>query len=90
MSCGGIQALRSGDGPPVILRGVFHRGILPAPSGPGAPGNGGRAPDQLDKLHSPIFYVNGDKTDIGYENGLDDFKRITKVPAIHSYKDGVS
>jgi hypothetical protein len=24
------------------------------------------------------------------ENGMDDFKRITKVPAIHTYKDGVS
>jgi hypothetical protein len=46
--------------------------------------------DQLDKLHSPIFYVTGDKTDIAYENGMDDYKRITKVPAIHTYKDGVS
>ena len=45
--------------------------------------------DQLDKLHSPIFYVTGDKTDIAYENGADDFKRITMVPAIHTYKDGV-
>ena len=41
-------------------------------------------------LHSPIFYVTGDKSDIACENGLDDFKRITKVPAIHTYKDGVS
>jgi len=31
-----------------------------------------------------------DKTDIAFENGMDDFKRITKVPAIHTYKDGVS
>lgn len=45
--------------------------------------------DQLDKLHSPIFFVMGDKTDIAFENGLDDFKRITVVPAIHMYKDGV-
>ncbi len=44
---------------------------------------------QLDKLHSPIFYVTGDKSDIAHENGMDDFKRITKVPAIHTYKDGV-
>lgn len=45
--------------------------------------------DQLDKLHSPIFFVTGDSSDIAYENGMDDFKRITKVPAIHTYKDGV-
>ena len=42
-----------------------------------------------EKLHSPIFYVNGDKTDIAYENSLDDYNRITKVPAIRLSRDGV-
>jgi hypothetical protein len=46
--------------------------------------------DQLEKLHSPIFYVTGDKSDIAFENGMDDFKRISKGVAIHTYKDGVS
>lgn len=45
--------------------------------------------EQLDKLHSPIFFVMGDKTDIAYENGLDDFNRIRNVPAIHMFRDGV-
>lgn len=40
-------------------------------------------------LHSPIFYITGDKSDIAFENGMDDFKRITKVPAYHANKDGV-
>ena len=45
--------------------------------------------DQLTKLHSPIFYFTGDKTDIAFANGMDDFQRITTVPAFHAYKDGM-
>jgi dienelactone hydrolase len=90
MSCGGIQSYAVATDPRVKLVGIFNSGILPAPSGPGAPVMEDIRKDQLDKLHSPIFYVTGDKTDIAYENGMDDFKRITKVPAIHTYKDGVS
>jgi dienelactone hydrolase len=90
MSCGGIQSYAVATDPRVKLVGIFNSGILPAPSGPGTPAMEDVRKDQLDKLHSPIFYVTGDKTDIAYENGMDDFKRITKVPAIHTYKDGVS
>ena len=90
MSCGGIQSYAVATDPRVKLVGIFNSGILPAPNGPGAPAMEDIRKDQLDKLHSPIFYVTGDKTDIAYENGLDDFERITKVPAIHTYKDGVS
>jgi dienelactone hydrolase len=90
MSCGGIQSYAVATDPRVKLVGIFNSGILPAPSGPGTPAMEDVRKDQLDKLHSPILYVTGDKTDIAYENGMDDFKRITKVPAIHTYKDGVS
>jgi hypothetical protein len=90
MSCGGIQAYAVSEDPRVKLVGIFNSGILPAPNGPGSPVMEDVKKDQLDKLHSPIFYVTGDKTDIAYENGMDDFKRITKVPAIHTFKDGVS
>ena len=90
MSCGGIQSYAVATDPRVKLVGIFNSGILPAPSGPGAPAMEDIRKDQLDKLHTPIFYVTGDKTDIAYDNGLDDFKRITKVPAIHTFKDGVS
>jgi dienelactone hydrolase len=89
MSCGGIQSYAVATDPRVKLVGIFNSGILPAPSGPGTPAMEDVRKDQLDKLHTPIFYVTGDKTDIAYENGMDDFKRITKVPAIHTYKDGV-
>lgn len=89
MSCGGIQAYAVSTDPRVKLVGIWNSGILPAPSGPGTPAMEDVRKDQLDKLHSPIFFVTGDKTDIAHENGMDDFKRITKVPAIHTYKDGV-
>jgi hypothetical protein len=75
--------------PRVKLVGIFNSGILPAPGGPGTPAMEDVRKDQLDKLHSPIFYVTGDKSDIAHDNGMDDFQRITKVPAIHTYKDGV-
>ena len=38
--------------------------------------------EQLKKVHAPIIYILGDKTDIAYENGMDDFRRIDNVPAI--------
>lgn len=90
MSCGGIQSYAVATDPRVKLVGIFNSGILKAPIAAGAPAMEDVRKDQLDKLHSPIFFVTGDKSDIAYENGLDDFKRITKVPAIHTYKDGVS
>jgi dienelactone hydrolase len=89
MSCGGIQAYAVATDPRVKLVGIFNSGILSKPPGAGAPMMEDVRKDQLDKLHSPVFFVMGDKTDIAFENGLDDFKRITKVPAIHTYKDGV-
>ena len=90
MSCGGIQSYAVATDPRVKLVGIFNSGILSAPIAKGAPVMEDVHKDQLDKLHSPIFFVTGDKSDIAYENGLDDFKRITKVPAIHTYKDGVT
>lgn len=90
MSCGGIQSYAVATDPRVKLVGIFNSGILPAPGGPGTPAMEDVRKDQLDKLHSPIFFVTGDKSDIAHENGMDDLKRITKVPAIHTYKDGVS
>jgi dienelactone hydrolase len=89
MSCGGIQAYAVAPDARVKLVGIFNSGILSKPPGAGAPMMEDVRKEQLEKLHSPIFFVMGDKTDIAYENGLDDFKRITKVPAIHMSKDGV-
>jgi dienelactone hydrolase len=89
MSCGGIQAYAVATDPRVKLVGIFNSGILNKPPAGRAPAMEDVRKDQLDKLHSPIFFVMGDKTDIAFENGLDDFKRINVAPAIHLYKDGV-
>lgn len=89
MSCGGIQSLAVATDPRVKLVGIWNSGLLNAPNGPGAPAMEDVHKDQLDKLHSPIFYVNGDKTDIAHDNAMDDFQRITKVPAIQLWREGV-
>lgn len=88
MSCGGIQAYAVAPDPRVKLVGIFNSGILSKPPA-GALIMEDVRKEQLDKLHSPIFFVMGDKTDIAYENGLDDFNRISNVPAIHMSRDGV-
>ncbi len=90
MSCGGIQSYAVAEDPRIKLIGIWNSGILNMPLAAGAPAMEDVRKDQLEKLHSPIFYVTGDESDIAYENGLDDFKRVTKVPALHMYRDGVS
>jgi len=90
MSCGGIQSYAVATDPRIKMIGIWNSGILNTPIGGNAPAMEDVRKDQLEKLHTPMFYVTGDKSDIAYENGLDDFKRITKVPSIHMYRDGVS
>jgi dienelactone hydrolase len=36
--------------------------------------------DILQKLHSPVIYINGGEKDIAYANGMDDFSKIDRVP----------
>jgi dienelactone hydrolase len=57
----------------------------PAPKGgapkPGAMGGAmAVGKDILQKLHSPVIYINGGEKDIAYANGMDDFEKINKVP----------
>ena len=87
-SCGGIQAIAVAADPRINLIGNWSGGLFPAPGGRG--GLTEDVPkDQLDKIHSPVFYISGDSSDIAFENSNDDFKRITKVPAFRGYKDGI-
>lgn len=87
-SCGGIQAIAVAADPRIKLIGNWSGGLFSAPGG-----NGGLTEDvpktQLDKIHSPVFYISGDSTDIAFENSNDDFKRITTAPAFRAYEDGV-
>jgi hypothetical protein len=36
--------------------------------------------DVLQAIHTPVIYILGGPKDIAYENGMDDFRRITHVP----------
>jgi dienelactone hydrolase len=78
-SCGGVQALTIATSDPRIKAVIIHdSGLFSTP----APMPGMDLPKSaLDRLHTPILYVLGGPSDIAYANGMDDYARITKVPA---------
>ena len=82
MSCGGLQALFNCFDKRVTSIMICNSGLL---------NDGGNSPmggmpsvpkDKLKDIHCPIMYMLGGESDIAYANGMDDFKRITHVPAI--------
>ncbi len=88
-SCGGIQALAVAADPRIKLVVNWSGGLFVTPP-KGAAGTVENVPkEQLHRLHTPVFYISGDSTDIAFANSNDDFGRITKVPAFRAYKDGV-
>jgi hypothetical protein len=80
-SCGGLQAMEVSSDPRIRTTVMLNSGILISP----VPVNMSMMPnlpkEVLGTLHTPIIYVMGDTSDIAYKNGMDDFKRITNVPA---------
>ena len=38
--------------------------------------------DALQNFHTPVIYILGGPPDIAYANGMDDFRRLTRVPAV--------
>jgi len=79
MSCGGLQTLEVAPDPRVTTAMICNSGILSTP-GSGMPGMPNLKKDQLEKLHSPVIYILGGESDIAYNNGMDDFRRINHVP----------
>jgi hypothetical protein len=77
---------------PGAPRGAAAPGAAPAGAGRGGAGGGnlpGMPPltkELLAKLHAPAFYLLGGETDIAYVNGMDDFKRIEKIPVFVANK----
>lgn len=83
MSCGGLQALEVSKDPRLKTVMICNSGLLNNGGG-GGPMMGGMPnmpKEDLAKIHTPIIYILGGPTDIAYENGMDDFKRIDHVPA---------
>jgi hypothetical protein len=99
MSCGGLQAYEVAPDPRVTTVMICNSGIFNTPIGGGSRGGargGGGLPgipsltkDHLEKLHSPVIYILGDKSDAANPNGMDDFSRIKNLPVFAACLDGV-
>jgi hypothetical protein len=79
-SCGGVQALQVAKDPRVKTLVIHNSGMLNA--GPTTMTGASVGKEVLQTLHTPVIYIEGGPTDIAYENGMDDFKRISHVPAM--------
>jgi dienelactone hydrolase len=78
-SCGGLQALRLAGDARVRTLVLHNTGVLNGGPSTTIPGMD-LTKDALANLHTPVVYILGGPTDIAYENGMDDFKRIAHVP----------
>ncbi len=79
MSCGGLQTLEVAPDPRISTIVVCNSGLFTNPKG-GMPGMPQMDKQHLQKIHTPTLYLLGGKSDIAYENGMDDFMRINHVP----------
>ncbi|MBV2246234.1 MAG: alpha/beta hydrolase [Lentimicrobium sp.] len=86
MSCGGLQTLEVAPDPRISTIVVCNSGLFENPVGrmPGMPQVN---KDQLLKIHTPALYLLGGKSDIAYENGMDDFRKINHVPVFVANMD---
>jgi acetyl esterase/lipase len=83
MSCGGLQTLFNCADPRITSLMICNSGLFKQSNAAQAVG-GMPMPskDKLKEIHTPIIYILGGKTDIAYENGMDDFNLISHVPAV--------
>jgi hypothetical protein len=77
-SCGGLQALQVAKDPRVKTMVLQNTGVFNSGSS-AIPGMDVRK-DVLATIHMPTIYILGGPKDIAYENGMDDFNRISHVP----------
>jgi len=78
-SCGGVQALQVANDPRVKTMVIHNSGVLN--NGPTNMTGVSVGKEVLQTLHTPVIYIEGGPKDIAYENGMDDFTRISHVPA---------
>jgi predicted alpha/beta-hydrolase family hydrolase len=79
MSCGGLQTLEVAPDVRITTAMVCNSGILGDP-GRGMGGMPKLTKEHLEKLRTPVIYILGGEKDIAYNNGMDDFRRISHVP----------
>lgn len=79
MSCGGLQTLDVAKDERLKTIMVCNSGLFTNAAG-AVPGMPMPEKERLMEIHTPVLYMLGGPTDIAYENGMDDFKRIEHVP----------
>ena len=83
MSCGGLQSLFNCADPRISAVMICNSGLFNEQNANQAVGGMPMPPkEKLKELHTPIIYILGGEPDIAYRNGMDDFHRISHVPAI--------
>ena len=88
MSCGGLQTLDNSADPRFKTLMICNSGLFINPAG-AVPGMPMPEKEKLQKITVPVIYILGGEQDIAYQNGMDDFHRLTKVPAFAAnYPDG--
>lgn len=80
MSCGGLQTLDNSADPRFKTLMIMNSGLF-VNSSTAMPGMPMPEKEKLQNINVPIIYILGGPDDIAYGNGMDDFYRITKVPA---------
>ena len=80
MSCGGLQTLDNSAEPRLKTIMICNSGRFLNP-GTAVPGRPMPQKEKLQDIKVPVIYILGGETDIAYVNGMDDFHRLTKVPA---------
>ena len=82
MSCGGLQTLFNCADPRIKALMICNSGLFNQQNANQAVG-GMPMPskEKLNEIHTPIMYLLGGESDIAYNNGMDDFHRISHVPA---------
>jgi hypothetical protein len=79
-SCGGLQALTVAKDPRVRTVVMHNTGVLNGGPNRTIPGMD-VTKEALANFHTPVIYILGGETDIAYPNGMDDYARLTHVPA---------
>ena len=80
MSCGGLQTLDNATDPRISTIMICNGGLFINP-GTAVPNMPMPAKERLQEIEVPVIYILGGPEDIAYENGMDDFHRLVKVPA---------
>jgi len=80
-SCGGVQVNHKAADPRVKTLVMHNTGILNEPMPADIDiGEMQLGKEALADIHTPLIYILGGETDIAYENGMDDYRRLTHVP----------